>query len=238
MGGNGSKARNVSFGLDEDEKVTVVEGVKLSEDVLRRMRESQGSERVGPSPPAPDGHKTSSSAKPAEPSASETREEMRKNYERQQALVQEQLAKLAQREREAAAVADMEKSSPAVVMEKWRTHEEQEKAKLLPADLDAWARRLERKEQELATVSSFYKEQLEILDKKKTWRTTSRQLNNTARLQQKLRPGYGPGTVLLCVPSCRPRSLNATENTHSRHCTAPAWPSSTWTVFNKQRRAL
>ncbi|KAM4583156.1 coiled-coil-helix-coiled-coil-helix domain containing 6b isoform 1-T1 [Fundulus diaphanus] len=193
MGGNGSKARNVSFGLDEDEKVTVVEGVKLSEDVLRRMRESQGSERVGPSPPAPDGHKTSSSAKPAKPSTSETQEEMRKNYERQQALVQEQLAKLAQRERETAAVTDMEKSSPAVIMEKWRTHEEQEKAKLLPADLDAWARRLDRKEQELATISSYYKEQLEILDKKnlENYKQTAEEYcEAAAKTEARIRPRH------------------------------------------------
>ncbi|KAM4583157.1 coiled-coil-helix-coiled-coil-helix domain containing 6b isoform 2-T2 [Fundulus diaphanus] len=186
MGGNGSKARNVSFGLDEDEKVTVVEGVKLSEDVLRRMRESQGSERVGPSPPAPDGHKTSSSAKPAKPSTSETQEEMRKNYERQQALVQEQLAKLAQRERETAAVTDMEKSSPAVIMEKWRTHEEQEKAKLL-------ARRLDRKEQELATISSYYKEQLEILDKKnlENYKQTAEEYcEAAAKTEARIRPRH------------------------------------------------
>lgn len=29
MGGNGSTTRKVSFGLDEDEKVTVIEGVKV-----------------------------------------------------------------------------------------------------------------------------------------------------------------------------------------------------------------
>lgn len=34
MGGNGSTARNVSFGLDENEKVTVVEGVKVANVVL------------------------------------------------------------------------------------------------------------------------------------------------------------------------------------------------------------
>ncbi|MEQ2303064.1 hypothetical protein AMECASPLE_012922, partial [Ameca splendens] len=73
-------------------------------------------------------------AKPAQPSPSETQEEIRKNYERQQALVQEQLAKLAQRERGTAAVTDMDRTTPAVIMEKWRTHEEQEKAKLLVGD--------------------------------------------------------------------------------------------------------
>lgn len=29
MGGNGSTNRKVSFGMDEDEKVTVIEGVKV-----------------------------------------------------------------------------------------------------------------------------------------------------------------------------------------------------------------
>lgn len=29
MGGNGSTIRKVSFGMDEDEKVTVIEGVKV-----------------------------------------------------------------------------------------------------------------------------------------------------------------------------------------------------------------
>lgn len=30
MGGNGSTGRKVSFGLDEEEKVTVIEGVKVT----------------------------------------------------------------------------------------------------------------------------------------------------------------------------------------------------------------
>lgn len=192
MGGNGSKARNVSFGLDEDEKVTVVEGVKLSEDVLRRMRESQGSERVRPSSSAPDSQKKLSSSKPAEASASETRAEMRKNYEHQQALVKEQLAKLAQRERETSAFKDMDKTSPAVIMEKWRTHEEEEKASLL-------AKRLDQKEQELATISSFYKEQLEILEKKnfENYKQVAEQYSEVAtKTEARIRPRH---TASLCI---------------------------------------
>uniref|UniRef100_A0A8C6M5H0 Coiled-coil-helix-coiled-coil-helix domain containing 6b n=1 Tax=Nothobranchius furzeri TaxID=105023 RepID=A0A8C6M5H0_NOTFU len=52
-------------------------------------------------------------------------------FERQQALVQEQLAKLAQMEREAAAVTDLSELTPALMLEKHKTHEEHEKAKLL-----------------------------------------------------------------------------------------------------------
>ncbi|XP_037535148.1 MICOS complex subunit mic25a isoform X2 [Nematolebias whitei] len=152
MGGNGSTARNVSFGLDEKEKVTVIEGVKLSEDVLRRMRESQGSKSTETSAPP-------QSQKPAGPPTAEIKEEMHKKFERQQALVQEQLVKLAQREREAAAITNPSELTPALIVEKQKVHEEQDKAKLL-------AKQLDRKEQELATISSFYKEQLDILEKK------------------------------------------------------------------------
>uniref|UniRef100_A0A1A8G9A9 Coiled-coil-helix-coiled-coil-helix domain containing 6b n=1 Tax=Nothobranchius korthausae TaxID=1143690 RepID=A0A1A8G9A9_9TELE len=159
MGGNGSTARNVSFGLDENEKVTVIEGVKLSEDVLRRMKNSQKSESTKPSEPPAESHTPPPNSKQSGPLTTETREEMRKNFERQQALVQEQLAKLAQKEREAAAVTDLSELTPILMLEKHKTHEEHEKAKLL-------ARRLEQKEQELATISSFYKEQLDVMEKK------------------------------------------------------------------------
>ncbi|KAM9859454.1 coiled-coil-helix-coiled-coil-helix domain containing 6b [Aulostomus maculatus] len=154
MGGNGSTAK-VSFGLDEDAKVTLIEGVKLSEDVLQRMRESQGSDSSKPSDP--------NSGKPppsqSRPSASEIQEEMRKNFERQQALVQEQLARLAQSERDTAAATGLDHLKPALIMERGKTYEEKEKAKIL-------ARQLQRKEKELESISSFYKNQLETLEKK------------------------------------------------------------------------
>lgn len=160
MGGNSSTTRKVSFGLDEDEKVTVIEGVKLSEDVLRRMRDSEGSDSAKPpSPPPSDSHKPTSSPKPTEPSTSEIQEEIRKNFERQQALVQEQLAQLAKRERESAGTTGLDDLTPALIIEKGKVHEEHEKAKIL-------AKKLESKEKELASISSFYKEQLEILEKK------------------------------------------------------------------------
>lgn len=154
MGGNGSTARKVSFGLDENEKVTVIEGVKLSEDVLRRMRESQGSDSVKPPPSQPGSHKPTTG-----PSSTEIHEEMRKNFERQQALVQEQLARLAQRERETAVTTGLDDLTPALLIEKGKAHEEQEKVKML-------ARQLEMKEKELVSISSFYKDQLETLEKK------------------------------------------------------------------------
>ncbi|XP_026204893.1 MICOS complex subunit mic25a-like isoform X2 [Anabas testudineus] len=135
MGANGSTTRNVSFGLDEDEKVTVVEGVKLSEHVLRRMRESQGSDSAKPPLSSLD---KPPSQKPTGPSTTEIQEELRKDFERQQALVQEQLASLAQMERETAATTGLDELTPALMVEKGKVFEEQEKSKILPADLDAW----------------------------------------------------------------------------------------------------
>ncbi|XP_037107498.1 MICOS complex subunit mic25a-like isoform X1 [Syngnathus acus] len=187
MGGNGSTARKVSFGLDEEEKVTVIEGVKLSEDVLSRMKNTQGSSRA---PTKQDNHKTSSSKSPG-PTATELQKEIRRNFQNQQALVQEQLAKLNQRDRETATAVGLDDLSPSLMVERGKAWEEHEKAKLLPADLDAWARQLERKEQELATVSSFYQEQLEILEKKnlETYQQTAEQYNWTAtKAEANIRP--------------------------------------------------
>uniref|UniRef100_A0A3P9HG89 Coiled-coil-helix-coiled-coil-helix domain containing 6b n=1 Tax=Oryzias latipes TaxID=8090 RepID=A0A3P9HG89_ORYLA len=172
MGANGSSARNVSFGLDDDKKVTVIEGVRLSGDVRRRMREAQASGKPKPPSVPPEGQKPG--AQPEGVSTKEAQEEMRKNFEHQQALVQEQLAKLAQREKEVSAATGLKDSSAAAIMERGRAHHEQEKAKVLPADLDAWAKQLERKEAELATLSTFYKEQLEILEKKEELRSSGK----------------------------------------------------------------
>uniref|UniRef100_G3NZR5 Coiled-coil-helix-coiled-coil-helix domain containing 6b n=1 Tax=Gasterosteus aculeatus aculeatus TaxID=481459 RepID=G3NZR5_GASAC len=187
MGGNGSTSRKVSFGLDENEKVTVMEGVKLSNDVLRRMRDSQGTDGAKPHKPPPS--KSKSPFLVSQRSHCETH--CISNFERHQALVQEQLARLAQKERETAGTQGLGELTPALLMEKGKAHEEQEKAKILPADVDAWEKQLSRKENELASISSFYKEQLEILEKKNfdNYKQTSEQYNEAAtRAEAHIRP--------------------------------------------------
>ncbi|XP_056130533.1 MICOS complex subunit mic25a-like [Lampris incognitus] len=181
MGGNGSTTRKVSFGLDEDEKVTVIQGVKLSEDVLRRMRESQGSDS--------ESHKPPTSPKQTGPSTAELQQEIRKKFEYEQALVQEQLARLAQKEREreaTAATQGLVDVSSALIIERGKTHEELAKAKML-------AGQLERKERELASISAFYKEQLEMLEKKnlENYKQVSEQYNQAAtKTEDHIRPCY------------------------------------------------
>ncbi|KAF0035160.1 hypothetical protein F2P81_012918, partial [Scophthalmus maximus] len=105
-------------------------------------------------------------------------------FERQQALVQEQLVRLAQREREAAAITGQDELLPTLIIEKGKTREEQEKAKIL-------AKQLERKEKELTTISSFYKEQLEILEKKNfdIYKESAEQYNQSAtKAEAHIRP--------------------------------------------------
>ncbi|XP_061912697.1 MICOS complex subunit mic25a-like isoform X2 [Entelurus aequoreus] len=168
----------VSFGLDEEEKVTVIEGVKLSEDVLRRMRDAQGSGSSKNS--QQDAHKTSN-LKPTRASTTEVQEEIRRNFEKQQALVQEQLAILAQ-------TVGLDHPSPSVIMEKGKAWEEQEKAKML-------SRQLERKEQELVSLSNFYKNQLEILENRNLdayQQTTDQYKQAASKAEAKIRPRQTP----------------------------------------------
>lgn len=60
------------------------------------------------------------------------------SFERQQALVQEQLARLAQREKETPVTAGLDDLTPSLLIEKGKAHEEQEKVKMLVSHV-LWA---------------------------------------------------------------------------------------------------
>uniref|UniRef100_A0AAY5LBE9 Coiled-coil-helix-coiled-coil-helix domain containing 6b n=1 Tax=Esox lucius TaxID=8010 RepID=A0AAY5LBE9_ESOLU len=172
MGASESTRRKVSFGLDEEEKVTVIQGVKLSGDLLQRLRGGTGS--VKPTPPQPASHKPDPGSGSG-PTAAEAQEELRKKFELEQTRVQDQLARLAQREREAAEAMAVaagagrdahDDLNPALLLERGKSHEELMKARQLPAELDARAKQLKKKEAELQHLAAFYKEQLQVLEKK------------------------------------------------------------------------
>ncbi|XP_007232622.2 MICOS complex subunit mic25a isoform X1 [Astyanax mexicanus] len=173
MGSGESSTRKVSFGLDEDENVQVLRGVKLSEDVLQRMKNvnqtSIGSrESPGPQPKPQTSTAHTPPLKPQQssqsgPTASDTREELRGRYEREKAIIQEELARIAQKEREAA----RQDITRAVQRERLHTFQESEKAKQLPASaLDSWGKQLEKKEAELKALDAFYREQIAQLEKR------------------------------------------------------------------------
>ncbi|KAM4651866.1 MICOS complex subunit MIC25 isoform 2-T2 [Discoglossus pictus] len=102
---------------------------------------------------------------------SETEDDLYRRYEREQAIIQEELARLAKREREAAHA----KLSSSILMEKNYTNQERRRAEHL-------AQELERKEAELKRLDSFHKEQLDNIKKKnlEIYRMTAEQFHTAA----------------------------------------------------------
>ncbi|XP_025052636.1 MICOS complex subunit MIC25 isoform X3 [Alligator sinensis] len=152
MGGSESSAggRKVSFELDEQERVRVLQGVRLTEDVVNRMKESsQPTRDQRPSSFPPPSSRGTTSPQAAEEKAksptgvqpptvkssgqkpSEAEEDLYRRYEREQALVQDELLRLAKREREAAS----EALSTALQRERSSTNEERQRAAQLNAEL-------------------------------------------------------------------------------------------------------
>ncbi|NXR86210.1 MIC25 protein, partial [Hypocryptadius cinnamomeus] len=118
MGGSESSqgGRKVSFGLDERERVRVLQGIRLTEDVVNRMKGSSQSRRDNQrSPRASNGTAPSSLAAEGKPRAAGLQpcscfmclfeNDAVGVYVEEQALVQEELLWLAKREREAASEA-------------------------------------------------------------------------------------------------------------------------------------
>uniref|UniRef100_A0A3Q3J662 MICOS complex subunit MIC25 n=1 Tax=Monopterus albus TaxID=43700 RepID=A0A3Q3J662_MONAL len=166
MGSGESTTRKVSFGVDDEDRVRILRGVKLSEDVLQRMRgvaniapEPKSSSSSSPQKDTGLSHSASSSSRPQDSGQSSTQsstskpasytEEEQKRYGRQQTILKEELAKI-QREREAA-------WSKALNWE--HTREEAEKAKQL-------TQQLQKKDSQLKALDAFYKEQLAQLEKR------------------------------------------------------------------------
>ncbi|NXP54159.1 MIC25 protein, partial [Heliornis fulica] len=149
MGGSESShgGRKVSFGMDEREQVRVLQGIRLSEDVVNRMKESPQSKRDNqrwtrspngtvPFSPAAEGKpKSPTGIQPPMSSdsgqnSSAAEQELYRRYEREQALVQEELFRLAKREREAAS----EALNTALQRERHNTNEERQRAAQLVSD--------------------------------------------------------------------------------------------------------
>ncbi|XP_048347295.1 MICOS complex subunit MIC25 isoform X2 [Sphaerodactylus townsendi] len=171
MGGNESSQgnRKVSFELDEQERVRVLRGIRLSEDVVNRMKEPQLSKRdqqspsfSSPSSPQVSDGKSKMSTGIHPPTVdslgrrpSEAEEDLYKRYEQEQAMVQEELLRLAKRERDAA----RERLNTTLQQERISTDEERQKTAQLSQEL-------QHKEEELKQRDAFYKEQLARIEQK------------------------------------------------------------------------
>ncbi|XP_039932661.1 MICOS complex subunit MIC25 isoform X2 [Hirundo rustica] len=178
MGGSESShgVRRVSFGLDEREQVRVLQGIRLTEDVVNRMKESSQSKRdkqrsprasngTAPSSLATEGKPRPTGIQPPKASDSAAEHELYRRYEQEQALVREELLRLAKREREAASEA------------KERNTINEERRRTVQLAVELQGREAELKRQEL-----FYKEQLARIEKKNAeiYKLTSEQYQEAA----------------------------------------------------------
>lgn len=162
MGSGESRTRKVSFGVDDEDRVRILRGVKLSEDVLQRMK---GVANIAPEKtaltttstqdadasrtPIPDSQPMQT---PAASPQSKKQDEQRR-FEEQQQFLKDELSKVAQKE------AVMDELAKARSKEKLQTRREAEKAKLL-------AQKLQKKDSQLKALEAFYKAQIAQLEKR------------------------------------------------------------------------
>ncbi|XP_036767491.2 MICOS complex subunit MIC25 isoform X4 [Manis pentadactyla] len=158
----------VSFGTDEEERVRVLQGIRLSENVVNLMKDSSQPSQVGqPAPPAPPPPAFGTSKGPEKDSKllrSECgsgqqslgmEEELLKRYKQELATVQDELFQMVTREREAA------KKHQNVALQQREGGADQEKRKAARL-----ARALESQEAELRRWDTLYKEQLGSIERK------------------------------------------------------------------------
>ncbi|XP_054443269.1 MICOS complex subunit MIC25 [Pteronotus mesoamericanus] len=187
MGGTeSSEGRRVSSGMDEEERVRVLQGIRLSENVVNRMKDSNQPSKVGQPtfPPAPPSSTFGTSKKGPEKDSELPRlecgggqlppgveEDLLKRCKQKQAIVQDELFQVAPREREAAT----QYQSAFLHQGEGSVDQEKQKSALL-------ARELENRETELRCHNTFYKEQLEHIERKNAemYKLSSQQFHEAA----------------------------------------------------------
>ncbi|NXC87928.1 MIC19 protein, partial [Cercotrichas coryphoeus] len=144
MGGGGS-TRRVTFEADENENITVVKGVRLSDSVIDRMKEPSGRQHRG------------SGAVNDEDLKKRIAEELALERARRDSEAQKRrlFGKLLERER----ISSNEQLTRAMLRERAASEEERQKAQ-------RFARQLEEKERELKKHDAYYKEQLARLEER------------------------------------------------------------------------
>uniref|UniRef100_A0A3B4ALU8 Coiled-coil-helix-coiled-coil-helix domain containing 6b n=1 Tax=Periophthalmus magnuspinnatus TaxID=409849 RepID=A0A3B4ALU8_9GOBI len=162
MGSGESRTRKVSFGVDDEDRVRILRGVKLSEDVLQRMK--------GVANIAPETTATTSQKDPASPKSNKqedsvgmvfsvdiyhpyTHSSFKSGNIEQQQFLKDELSKVAQKE------AVIDELAKARSKEKLQTRREAEKAKVL-------AEKLQKKDSQLRALEAFYKAQIAQLEKR------------------------------------------------------------------------
>ncbi|XP_074049767.1 MICOS complex subunit MIC19 [Macrotis lagotis] len=169
MGGT-SSSRRVTFEADENENITVVKGIRLSETVIGRMKESSSSGSKSPSSPHDYDSKANEEIRRrvAEELALKESENL-KRLKHGKIQAREDINKLLERERA------NEQLTRAILRERASSEEEKSKVKHL-------AKQLEEKDRVLKKQDAFYKEQLARLEERSAefYKVTTEQYQKAA----------------------------------------------------------
>ncbi|KAM4874978.1 MICOS complex subunit MIC19 isoform 2-T2 [Thomomys bottae] len=166
--GGASSTRRVTFEADENENITVVKGIRLSENVIDRMKES-----------SPSGSKSRRSSGIYGTSVSD--EELKRRVAEELALGQAKKDSESQRRLKQAKELEREKAEAneqltrAILHERISSEQERSKAKHL-------AKQLEEKDRMIKRQDAFYKEQLARLEERSSefYKVTTEQYQKAA----------------------------------------------------------
>ncbi|XP_018777890.2 MICOS complex subunit MIC19 [Serinus canaria] len=171
MGGGGS-TRRVTFEADENENITVVKGVRLSDSVIDRMKEpSSATGRQHRAPVSDEELKKRIAEELALERARRDSEAQKRRLKQEQMYVRDEFGKLLERER----ISSNEHLTRAILRERAATEEERQKAQ-------RFARQLEEKDRELRKHDAYYKEQLARLEERSAqfYKVTTEQYQKAA----------------------------------------------------------
>ncbi|XP_012576507.1 PREDICTED: MICOS complex subunit MIC19 isoform X2 [Condylura cristata] len=159
MGGTAS-TRRVTFEADENENITVVKGIRLSENVIDRMKET-----------SPSGSKSQRYSGAYGASVSD--EELKRRVAEELAL--EQAKKDSENQKRLKQSKELDQLTRAILRERISSEEERSKAKHL-------ARQLEEKDRVIKKQDAFYKEQLARLEERSSefYKVTTEQYQKAA----------------------------------------------------------
>ncbi|XP_066218826.1 MICOS complex subunit MIC19 isoform X2 [Saccopteryx leptura] len=172
MGGT-SSTRRVTFEADENENITVVKGIRLSENVIDRMKET-----------SPSGSKTSRFSGAYGASVSDealkrrVAEELALEQAKKESESQKRLKQSKELDRERALA--NEQLTRAILRERISSEEDRTKAKHL--DIEVKAKLLEEKDRVIKRQDAFYKEQLARLEERSSefYKVTTQQYQKAA----------------------------------------------------------
>ncbi|KAM7056147.1 MICOS complex subunit MIC19 isoform 2-T2 [Acridotheres tristis] len=168
MGGGGS-TRRVTFEADENENITVVKGVRLSDSVIDRMKEPSGRQHRGSV--NDEELKKRIAEELALERARRDSEAQKRRLTQEKMYVRDEFGKLLERDR----ISSNEHLTRAILRERAATEEERQKAQ-------RFARQLEEKERELKKHDAYYKEQLARLEERSAqfYKVTTEQYQKAA----------------------------------------------------------